>query len=128
MIRGLKQSHAWIGFLSGATENRFHQLTPYPAVLDCRVYSDWPYPSDWRPLVKKIATGDLAIELCHDTEEARMREQHGHELGPNFDRRNVRRKIVLGSNGAKRFEKNSRAGFNVGREPRTQVDRHVGHL
>src|SRR5688572_25752597 len=102
-----------MGFVAGAIENSFHQPATEPAVLDGRLYSNRADPGNCRALVKKIAADNLAVELRHDAEEMRMREQHGHEFSTDLDRRNIGGEIVLDSNGAKRVEDDPRAWLNV---------------
>src|SRR5688572_25550475 len=111
-----------MGFVAGAIENSFHQPATEPAVLDGRLYSNWPHPGNCRSLVKKIAADNLAVELRHDTEEMRMRKQHGHEFSTDLDGGNIRREVVLGGDRGKRIENDPGAWLDVGRKSRTKFD------
>src|SRR5688572_19739402 len=98
-----------MGLFAGAIENGLHQPPPEPAVLDVGIYGNRAHPSDRRALVEKIAADDFAIELCHDTEEMRMRKQHSHEFSTDLDGGNIGWEVVMGSDGAKCIEQDPRA-------------------
>ena len=121
---GLKQAYARGLPARGTVQDVLHQPAADTPVLPRRIDGDGPDTDDVRTLVEEVAAGNAAIDLGNDRIEARMSEQHRHEVACHFRRRKVGREVVGRADRSEGLEADGAAGLCIGRRSRTKNDAH----